>query len=139
MANLPSVATTYFTCPLASISDGTDTWVCVKNYRHAWNYVLLQEDRIGNHDPVQACGAFRGTIEFEFLANSESGSHDWVTPASGQLTEKTFTITQLDIAAADRIWTVKARINEYEETMRDADFIRVRIRGALTDEPTEVT
>jgi hypothetical protein len=138
MGDIPSATTKTVYLSKAGISDGTNSYVAGKNLRMGWRYEIIQEDRIGNHDPIHGVGAFRGEVEFEFLASTDTDLHDWATPSSGVVAEKTLTLTEVDTATpSTRTWTVKARCNDYEETWRELGFIRGRIRGVLTDEPTE--
>ena len=139
MANLPSVATTYVWAANCTLSDGTDNYACLKNLTMRWNYAMLQETVVGTSVPVIGTGEFRGVIEFEILSNTEYTCHDWLTAVSGQLTTKTFTIGEVDNAASQftRTWTVNAKMNQFEDVIRENDFVRVRMAGILTARPTE--
>uniref|UniRef100_A0A6M3IF35 Uncharacterized protein n=1 Tax=viral metagenome TaxID=1070528 RepID=A0A6M3IF35_9ZZZZ len=138
MTNAPTVATKYLMCPKCTITS-TSIYISGKNLRTQWSYAINQETVIGSNDPVQGTGEFRGTIEFEFIAFVDSVLHDLVTPSAGQIAETTLSVAEVDTTATPttRTWVIKARLNEYQETLREADFVMGRIAGVLTDEPTE--
>ena len=82
MVNIPSASTKTVFCARATISDGTDTYLSAKNLRFRYSYAILQETVIGSHDPTVATGEFRGTIEFEFLACTDSAFHEKICKSS---------------------------------------------------------
>ena len=75
----------------------------------------------------------------EILGTVDATLHDMLTLTSGQLAEKTWSIAEIDSTASPvtRTWTVKARMNEFGDTIRENDFSRFRIAGVLTAVPTE--
>jgi len=102
---------------------------------------MLQETVVGTVNPVVGTGEFRGTIEFEILSNTEYLCHDWLTPVSGQVPTKTFSIGEVDNAGTQvtRTWTVSAKINQFGDRINENDFVRVRCAGILNSRPTEST
>jgi len=138
LVNIPSVSTKTVFCSKVTVTC-TNVYLSGKNLQFEYGYAINQETVMGSNDPIMATGEFRGTIEFEFLACTDSDLHDWVTPSAGQIAIKTLTFAEVDTqsAAQTRTWTIYARYNNYQETARENDFIRGRIRGVLTDEPTE--
>jgi len=138
MANFPSDPTTYVFCSQATLNDGTDNYVCLKNLSMQWSFEMIQETVIGSVNPVIGTGAFRGTIEFEILGNTQSVMHNWLNRTNGQLSTKTFTIGEVDFQASPdtRTWTVYAKINDYRETFRDDRFIMYHVSGVLTQQPS---
>jgi len=139
MGDIPSASTNYVTCQLAGISDGTNDYIGAKNVEMEWGYRLIQEPVIGQSDPVIGVGVFSGTISMELLASTDAELHDWITPSNGAIAEKTLTITEIDTQATaqTRTWTVKAKFNRHGRTFRDDEFVRCRVSGVLTTEPTE--
>ena len=139
MADIPSAADRTVFCVNVAIKEGSNTYIAGKNLRMSWSYAALQETVINDHNPIIGTGQFRGEIEFEFIASTDTDLHDWVTPSGGVISTKTLTIEEVDTQGTPetRTWTVYAKFNQYEETFREDQFVRGRIRGILTQEPTE--
>jgi len=139
MPDIPSASNKTVFCSKVVISDEANNYVAGKNLRMSWSYAALQETVIGSNDPIIGTGEFRGTIEFEFICSTDTDLHDWVTPSSGQIQTKSLTIKEVDVQGTPktRTWTVSAFFNEYEETFREDQFVRGRLRGVLTTEPSE--
>ena len=137
MGNIPSASTKSVFQKNVTISDGTNSYVEAKNWRWTFNYVINQETVIGTALPVQGTGEFRGEFEMEVLGSTDDTTHGLLEPgANGQIPETTWTITEGDSAGGSRVWTVKVRVNSYEESGSEDDFSRYRIRGVMTTPAT---
>ena len=121
-----------------TMSDGTNNYVEAKNFRFTWNFVINQETVVGTALPVQGTGEFRGEIEFEVVGATDDTLHDLISFTNGQIDEKTWTVTEknTDTPQGSRAWSIKARMNSYEESGSEDDFARYRLRGVLTAVPT---
>lgn len=139
MGNIPLAATAEVWAAQCTISDGTNSYVAGKNLTMRWSYAMLQETVIGSNLPAVGTGEFRGTIELEILSSTDYTIHDLLTLSSGQVPTTTWTIGEVDNAGTQvtRTWTVVSKINQFEDVIRENDFVRVRCSGILTAVPTE--
>jgi len=125
----------------ATVKIGTGTYALARNVRAEWNYAIDEDDVIGTAIPVQSTGRFRGTVEIEALASTDSDFHDKLTPgADGQVPESTIVLEEKDTQAVQqkRTWTIKARLNRFSNAHRELGKIVVTAGGVLTAEPTEI-
>jgi len=104
--------------------------------RLTWRYDTVEDDVIGDRNPLQGLTSFRGTVEVEGLWTTDDNFHELIAfDASGFSKVTKVVLEEKNPAGQTGTWTAYARMNEYEHVLAQDRFVRATVRGILTGEP----
>lgn len=122
---------------LAILTIGGNTFALANYIETRWGYEIAEADVLGDDEPIQGTGHFRGHIVIRRFYSTDISLLSIQAPSGGMVPETTITYALKDTGSpTTKTWTIKARLSNIRHIVQVGQFVMAEVEGPMTTVPT---